>query len=43
MKLVKVGTKVVRHGRYLTFQPAGEVCPDGEKNDRMAFQTEAAH
>ena len=81
MKLVKVGAKVVRHGRYVTFQPAevavprglfeiiarliadlrrktapawaegidseekatGEVCPDGEKNDRMAFRTGAAH
>ncbi len=81
MTPVKVGAKVVRHGRYVTFQPAevtvprglfeiilwliadlrrkpapaqaegnngegkaaGEVCPDGEKIDRMAFQTGAAH
>ena len=78
-KLVKIGAKVVRHGRYVTFQLAevavprdlfrkilsliddlrrrpapakaegidgeekatGEVCLDGEKNDRVAFQARA--
>ncbi len=29
MKLVKIGAKVVRHGRYLTFQPAEVAVPRG--------------
>ncbi len=26
-KLIKIGTKVVRHGRYVTFQPAEVAVP----------------
>ncbi len=29
MKLVKVGAKVVRHGRYVTFEPAEVAVPRG--------------
>ena len=28
-KLIKIGAKVVRHGRYVTFQLAGDVLTEG--------------